>query len=101
MPPSDSPRDGHTELTDIARSYVYAAPPPPPPPYCCAFIDSCTRVADALARRDAHSSCDASTSRPSAALDALAMRQRSVYAAFSPLPSTATRVPPLACRSAW
>ena len=35
VPPSESTRDGHTELTDIARSYVYDAPPPTPTsPYC-------------------------------------------------------------------
>ena len=92
VPPSATPRAGHTDDTADAARYVNDTPLDE---NCCPFIDTSSRRApepdDGGA---AHSSCRALTRRAAAVAPLASKRQRSVSASGNAAPTTDTRVPP-------
>ena len=92
VPPSDAPRDGHTDDTLGAPTYVNAAPLSL---NCCAFIDTSTRRLPApLCTGVAHSSWSDETKRATTVALLSSKRQRSVAASRKCEPATDSRVPP-------
>ena len=93
VPPSDAPRDGHTDDTDAAGRYVNDTP----------LAENCCPLSDTSTRREpddddggaAHSICPPPTKRAGAVAPLDSKRQRSVADTRSPVPpSTDTCVPP-------
>ena len=94
-PPSDAPRNGHTDETAAAGRYVNNRPSPPPDVNCCPFADSVTRRAPADDDGGvAHSTWLPLMPRATDVAPLPSKRHRRVAAARKPEPTTDSRVPP-------
>ena len=94
VPPSDAPRDGHTDDTDDDGRYVNATPLDE---NCCPFIDTSTRRGpDDDDGGAAHSAIPGPTTRAAAVATLDSKRQRIVADSrkLPDEPKTDTRVPP-------